>query len=531
MAVQLRHYFPIERKGDTSVPRFSNWSKSISERSMDRIYRVSKSSEIQDIVRQVISEEPKKRIRCVGFGHSWTDFYPDENQILIQMVSETKNERKDDDDLQAITLVSPTRVRVGAAVTNTQFRNFANQHGICIPYNVIISENTFGGTNGGLCHGGGIKTGILSDLVSEIGMIDTQGKLRVFKEKDEGPEVMNAVTASMGILGIVTYLVLKVEVMRFVELAPVKVRREVGVPPPHVSSGGVFEAFRKRIMSDYNEFFWFMYEPEVYVNCWNVLPAKRNPKETVPYPKDGDLEEWEEYATQVITDSRIAQLVPDIWQADLFGKATMNFVSTERATATIMDAIHFRRGIHNFRLLDAELQVPLPESKRHPGEPDLLYIQSLWWKAIEIIEDWKAKKQEAPIKLVLEMRVYGGSPCYLAPCSGNRWTLAIEVESFNTSMPVFLQAVQTIYDAWAKLLPIDLTPTQPRPHLAKIWQGLSWRGQPMETYIKEKGYLMTVSGKQVVNKIEEFSNIRQRLQLHEKNKNLFTNCLLQGLFD
>jgi hypothetical protein len=283
-------------------------------------------------------------------------------------------------------------------------------------------------------------------------------------------------------------------------------------------------------MSDYNEFFWFMYADDVYVNCWNLIPVAKNPtRPPVRYPKDAKLEEWEEYATQVVTDSRVAQLLPDVWQAKLFGKATMDFVSTEKATTTLMDAIHFRRGIHNFRLLDAELQIPLPESKEHPGEPDLVYIQRLWWKAIEIINQWEVERQ-APIKLVLEMRVYGGSDCYLAPCSGNRWTLAIEVESFNTSVPIFLQAVQTIYDAWAELLPIDLTDTFPRPHLAKLWQGLTWRGQDMLQYLKEKGYTYRHGSNKFGNKLQEFNAIRNRIQ-SSKNKDLFTNNLLTAMFD
>lgn len=75
-------------------------------------------------------------------------------------------------------------IRLGAATLNAQFLNWTNQQLNseakelwALPLNVIMIEITFGGSNAPICHGAGINTQTLSDLVYELEYVDCNGKL------------------------------------------------------------------------------------------------------------------------------------------------------------------------------------------------------------------------------------------------------------------------------------------------------------------------------------------------------------------
>jgi hypothetical protein len=186
-----------------------------------------------------------------------------------------------------------------------------------------------------------------------------------------------------------------------------------------------------------------------------------------------------------------------------------------------MDAIHFRRGIHNMSLLNYELEVPLTEDKNQPGSPDVTTIQRLWWASIKLIEEWRAKDQ-APVRLALEMRVFRNSNMLLPPQSGNQWTVAIEVATFNTPFEEYMRGCQLLTDKWVELAPKGTT--LPRPHWAKTFQGLTIHNKPIVDYLKTEGFF--VNG---TNHIELFKQIRR--EINPDPRNMFSNKFLDQIFD
>ena len=74
-------------------------------------------------------------------------------------------------------------VKVGAATTNLQMLNWSNKSGWTLPADIIAVMITYGGSNAMLCHGSGLATQTLSDLVFEMELVDAKGELRVSSGK------------------------------------------------------------------------------------------------------------------------------------------------------------------------------------------------------------------------------------------------------------------------------------------------------------------------------------------------------------
>ena len=70
-------------------------------------------------------------------------------------------------------------VKVGTATTNLQMMNWSNKSGWTLPADIIAVMITYGGSNAMLCHGSGLATQTLSDMVIEMELIDAHGELRV----------------------------------------------------------------------------------------------------------------------------------------------------------------------------------------------------------------------------------------------------------------------------------------------------------------------------------------------------------------
>ena len=70
-------------------------------------------------------------------------------------------------------------VKVGTATTNLQMLNWSNKSGWTLPADIIAVMITYGGSNAMLCHGSGLATQTLSDMVVEMELIDANGELRV----------------------------------------------------------------------------------------------------------------------------------------------------------------------------------------------------------------------------------------------------------------------------------------------------------------------------------------------------------------
>ena len=134
----------------------------------------------------------------------------------------------------------------------------------------------------------------------------------------------------------------------------------------------------------------------------------------------------------------------------------------------LINTLHFRRGIQNFRVRDMELQIPIPPLESDPTKPDWTIVQRAWWDAIDAVY----KDPKAPMRMALEMRIMGDSDLIMAAQTNNTFgTVSIEV---LTTMAAAAEGVwepfaQKVADRWMDYTGPDGAYLNTRPHWAKEW--------------------------------------------------------------
>jgi hypothetical protein len=463
-----------------------------------------------------------KTVRVSGYRHTWSDLYSGDGEVLISLlplrvVTELPAEEPPIDpynELQGIGVVgtidecgvTKALCKIGTATTNEQFRRWCLDPGggnlkWTVPLNVIMVEITWGGSNAPICHGAGLRNETLSDLVAAIEFVNARGQLQVVNDPDQ----LRAASGAFGLLGVVTAITLKLDPMTFAKLQPLKKRVALAVPPTSrhqvprgVDMNGVTDAdldaaradFARRCEQDYYaEWFWFTLQNDCWINTWC---NDGNQADSVDYPStlETDFQAFQEYSAQLLIDSRPFSWLSETTQSNLITWGVMTLLPDgETITTPLIDALHFRRGIQNMRVLDMEWEIPIPGRADDPTKPNWSRCQDAWWAVIG--EVFRLEQQgKVPMRLVLEMRIMGGSDVTMAPQCGNTLgTCAIEVLTWvNTDPGEWAGFMQTITDAWARLTDAGGRPLNLRPHWAKAWQGLKVRGMPIIDYLRTEAY-------------------------------------------
>jgi len=542
---------------------FENWGKTVHNKPSVTFAPVSRGG-VQAIVKWASSKG--LRVRASGYRHTWSDMYSEENAVLITMLPLDEATRipvfiqpkikPNEDDLEGVKIVGETTekgvtkalCRIGASTTNDQFRTWCldktsesgGQWKWTIPLNVIMVEITWGGSNSPICHGAGINHETLSDLVHSIEFCDVHGNIQFVDD----PALLRAASGCFGLLGIVTAVTVKLDKMTYAAMHPTKTPLVLGVPPPagwdipkEVDQSWAPSQV-ERATADffyhcehdyYAEWFWFPLQKQTWNNCWHNDGKEADAK---------TIEEWTVLSQSVqgfagnLFNVLFGKLFPKLqlsvmaWSAmtvmpDLTGKAP--------ATVPLIEGLHFRRGIQNMRVVDMELEIPIPGRKDDSSKPDWSICQTAWWQVVNLIYEYERKGQY-PCRIALEMRVMGGSNVIMAPQYGNtkdgyHGTCSIEVLTTpQTDAALWNEFMQKVTDMWVKLGVKGHLHT--RSHWAKQWQGLNFDGKDAITYTKTVAYK---------DRIPEFVKTLKKVAKEkgftwDEMKARFSNPLLDKLF-
>lgn len=494
---------------------FENWGRTV-KNTPDITFVPKTKAGLCNLVKWATAQQ--KRVRAAGYRHTWGDLYSNNGQVLVSMlpldvvtVLPAREPGIDpNNELQGIQVVgtlvengvNKALCKIGAATTNEQFRRWCldPQGGNLqwtIPLNVIMVEITWGGSNATICHGAGWRNQTLSDLVAEIEFVNARGELQTVSD----PAQLKAAAGCFGLLGIVTSLTLKLDPMTFANMKPLKKKVALAIPPPdpaavptQIDMSGItpqdlntaWQDFVTRCEQDYYaEWFWFPYQKDCWINTWQNDGAREDAVD-YPGPLATFLQEAEEYLAE-LANNTIFRLLPGKTQAELTGHLAMALLPDQTTIVTpLVDGLHFRRGIQNMRVLDMELEIPLPPSPTDPNKPDWSICQKAWWMVIENLY----QRKDAPMRIALEMRVMAHGDAIMAAQHGNRLgTCSIEVLTTpHTDYKEWQAFMQDVVNLWTSLKAFDGATLNTRPHWAKQWQGLQFNGQPANQYLKNVAY-------------------------------------------
>jgi hypothetical protein len=514
---------------------FENWGRTI-KRFPSAVFYPTTVQGIQNIV--LDAKEKGIRVRCAGYRHTWGDFYGENQEYFVSMLPEkiaadlpAQHPQMDpNNELQGVTFDSEITAtdwqtgeeskkavyRIGASTTNYQFRWWALDHvktdtAWTVPINVIMVEITYGGSNAPVCHGAGIKSKTISDLVHKIQFVNHDGQVQ---EVDD-PEQLKSAAGCFGLMGVVTAVWLKLDPMTFAKFQPYKTPVLDAIPPTldeqmpkelqdkwdkikgTAEYAKSVERFEQAALTDYYaEWFWFTFQDDAWVNTWKNDGEKDgvNYQEVYPSQLESIVQNAGTYIAELINQlfAKLPGWVPiAAWlQTTLLTWTSMKFLPApeEPISTPLINTLHFQHGIQNMRVLDCELELPLPKAQHRDG-PDLDKVRKAWWSIINYVYDLK-KRGRYPMRLTLEMRLTHDSNVHLAPQKGNQWgTCSIEVLTpLGVPNREWTSFMNGVYQRWAAI--DDQYPATDqdgnrvflRPHWAKQWQELTIDGETGTDY-------------------------------------------------
>jgi len=474
-----------------------------------------------------------KRVRAAGYRHTWSSIYGEDNEVLLSMIpakiatgksyTPVTKTKVQEDSLAFITFLREENgvayVRIGASTTNDQFRVWALENHWTIPMSVDLVEITFGGSTSPMTHGTGIKNGTMADLITEVEFINANGELQIVNSEHK----LRAAAGALGVMGIITAMTMKLQKLTHAKMRPYKTPAMLGIPPPLTSSGkpacripkqvdcgaseaqllGAQKTFESQVANDYyNEYFWFPFQTQAFVNCWN---DDGDPAESKPLGQCTALMQ-DVQATLGDSVNKILGLIPGSgkFMTQFVTMAAMSVLpdlSTKKPEITpVIEAFYFRRGLHNMTMWDMELTIPIPGRADKPEKPDWTVINKAWWDAINLIYDY-ASQDKYPVRLGLAMHVVSDSNMYMAPEHGNKNTtsklhktfgsLTINISTVpQTPEPLWFEFCQALADKWhSYTYPTDpQTRLNTRAHWVKQWEMMTYDGVPLPEHYRKVAY-------------------------------------------
>ncbi|KAH7096166.1 FAD-binding domain-containing protein [Auriculariales sp. MPI-PUGE-AT-0066] len=473
-----------------------------------------------------------KKLRVAGYRHTWSDLWNGSGDVIMTFVHPDARETLPYYDppsswrteFSSVSLVPNVAnrtpepghafARVLAGTSNNTFREWSAGSGFGLPFNIVVTEVTFGGSVSTICHGAGMGTPTISDLVEEVQYIDSNGDDQVVND----PEELRCAAGAFGFLGVITSVVLRVEPATVAEIRPTQVPLVLAIPPPEgfplpeivakqVKEAGITQAdmdaarkeFVRRAEEDhFHEFFWYPYQKNAWLNTWKRRPLTDADKDLPTYPQFGIAEgDFASQGAAAALADNIAKIdsLPGRLQTYAFGLASLAGLpnirpGTKPMTTRTSEAVHFRGGSQTFPFYGMEWELPVPPSET--GEKrDYTMIQRAWWDAITLIY----ASPNAPLRAALEMRLTNGSSVLLAPQRGNQTsdlgTASLEVFTLLTAPAEEWQEFrQKIIDHWtAYAYELEgIEGRKARPHWNKQFADLRVRGKPMKEYLREDAY-------------------------------------------
>ncbi|KAF9928513.1 hypothetical protein FBU30_002312 [Linnemannia zychae] len=286
----------------------------------ERLFYPTTVEDLKVIVRE--ARENNKKVRCVGSGHSWcgtavTSGY----QVSVNGMNKIHNPVQAENGTWTVTL------ETGVLVSELDEFLKAHNPPLALPSNVVPPVVRYGGILTMGCHGASINARTMCDMITEMTIVNAEGKLVTYSEEKD-PEAFNAACLNLGLLGIIYTATLKVQVM------DVRLRVTDSYPTfESVFSGpDAGHKLKARILNnDSTEFVYWpfkkMMQPEQNMNIW--------------------VKEWERTHEPAEDLSKYKDLPPMIDNP---------FFSTFQTGTRIMeipDALHFHIGDGVTTILDA----------------------------------------------------------------------------------------------------------------------------------------------------------------------------------
>ncbi|KAG0367975.1 hypothetical protein BC939DRAFT_478258 [Gamsiella multidivaricata] len=186
-----------------SADAWSNWGQNLSSQPEATFYPHS-LKDLMVIVREAKNND--KKIRCAGTGHSWCSSSATSDYLVLNHNLNKIYSPKEGQEGWTVTIES--------GVTVAELDQALRQHNppLALPSNVVPSTVRYGGVLSMGCHGVSLNSRTMSDMISEMTILNANNELVTYSEQKD-PEAFSAACLNLGLLGIIYTATLRVEVM------------------------------------------------------------------------------------------------------------------------------------------------------------------------------------------------------------------------------------------------------------------------------------------------------------------------------
>ncbi|KAG0055291.1 hypothetical protein BGZ83_009049 [Gryganskiella cystojenkinii] len=430
---------------------FTNWGGNQSFKPTE-ILNPKTLDDLVDIIHK--AQKTGKNIRAVGSGHSWsstsvTDGY------LVQMNKMQKNF-----DPVYNTQLGCWTVELETGVLVKDLDDALRLHNppLALPSNVVLDSVRYGGILSLGCHGAGTHTRTLSDLVSEVKIVDATGSMNTFSV-ERNPEEFSAACVNLGLLGLIYTYTMRVEPMFKMHMTDTYPPLSDYFSSPKLS-GPKLKAMV--LANDSTEiFYWPFNTPglgksndHIWIKQWQRtkdLPVTVSPnKEALSKLSQGYETEFGDHLYEFMAAvPSSAPFVNCLLFKSMGGKDTESVLEAP-------DAIHYQAGIDNLPCVDLEMALKVNE--------DFSNVVVAWNFVIDQLYEY-AKRGEFPLNLTLEMRFVKASNLLMSAAydeDPNAIYCMIEILSVKNTKG-FDEFASMIAKFW-------MDQFNARPHWAKMWE-------------------------------------------------------------
>ncbi|KAF9131405.1 hypothetical protein BGW39_001835 [Mortierella sp. 14UC] len=173
----------------SSGDNWSNWAKTLSAKP-ERLFYPTTLEDLQVIIRE--ATDNKKKVRCVGTGHSWSSTAVTQDYMVsVNGMNQISEPVQGEDGTWTVTIETGVQV--------SQLDTFLREHSppLALTSNVFPSDH------------GATLTSTISDMLTEITIVNAFGELHIYSEADDA-EAFNVACVNLGLLGIIYTATLKV---------------------------------------------------------------------------------------------------------------------------------------------------------------------------------------------------------------------------------------------------------------------------------------------------------------------------------
>jgi hypothetical protein len=455
---------------------WTNWAGSLSA-TPNLLFTPTSVSELQNIIQKYQGHT----IRAAGTGHSWSPLVVT-SDIIIDPTGITENGQKawrwQKDSLNLVTYLPSARWSdVRDALTDPN--NSLPQ--MYLPTaGVLPSINATGFVASG-CHGTGWLQPTVSDLIYAIEIVDSNGTVQVFSE-EATPDEMPIVRVSLGTLGIISKVTLKVELMyRLWDQEIISSTADVMGPNPEKHGSKIDPSKLSALITqnEYVELFWFPWSGGLIMDDGFIWVKQFNRTEDAPRDIPSQPADWQDFFSKILME-QVAQnptsiIVPAsgllVW-AQL--KNTIEKV--EQTNGFVADAptvLHYQD--YAFPVIDLEIAIPIPQTG--PNAWDFTNVVRAWYQVVNDVRH-KSLRKAYPVTTCLHARFIKNSQSLLSPAyepaSSNQHYCWIEILSAypktETNPDCREQDISAYQDLVNLIGPAWVNNMNGRPHWAKYWQ-------------------------------------------------------------